>query len=513
MKRRWLVWMAALAGLTARGDAQGCSQPKPELCVGHRHALPVRDEVHPGSRGMRRAPVLGRMAVERVGMQAHSPDENGDQLPDEGRKRVAIQTAEFGDCPLRRRHDRPEPGSERVRDRSSRRASRMTTTSARYRRSRRGGGAARRRGVALAKVAPAVKVTAALAEQAVVVALRAWRGWCRRGWCWRRRRRRWWRRRRSGAGGAGEGGAGDDGAGEGGAGEDGAGEGGEPPLEPGSRKLEWSNLRVYVTAANLGNQFEAEVTYPEESCTARCAVCRRALAAGRLWEMAGNPMTRSARTPSQASRRSSQEVRGGGPRAGRDRSLLRARLGVDPRLQVDSPAGATPIAAPALLRLPLPSPPRRRPRSAGSRRGLDGQPRQRRAAGPARDPELVVSAHRRDARPSAAGSPDTMARLDLVPVRTGEHRLRAGAAPRAAPRSARRASGRDRRPAPTSRPTRSGRPRRPRAARRRCARRRTAAWDRSAHVGGERAPPRDPPEQIVFHAGDLAVVAPRTPPP
>jgi hypothetical protein len=27
-------------------------------------------------------------------------------------------------------------------------------------------------------------------------------------------------------------------------------------------------MRVYVTAANLGNQFEAEVTYSEESCSA-----------------------------------------------------------------------------------------------------------------------------------------------------------------------------------------------------------------------------------------------------
>lgn len=36
----------------------------------------------------------------------------------------------------------------------------------------------------------------------------------------------------------------------------------------GSHKLEWRNLRVYVTSANLANQFEAEVTYSEESCSA-----------------------------------------------------------------------------------------------------------------------------------------------------------------------------------------------------------------------------------------------------
>lgn len=50
------------------------------------------------------------------------------------------------------------------------------------------------------------------------------------------------------------------------------GTGGADPGESRSVKYEWSNMRVYVTAANLGNQFEADLTYTEEGCTAKYKV-------------------------------------------------------------------------------------------------------------------------------------------------------------------------------------------------------------------------------------------------
>ncbi|XXY50367.1 hypothetical protein WME91_04380 [Sorangium sp. So ce269] len=71
-----------------------------------------------------------------------------------------------------------------------------------------------------------------------------------------------------GAGGAG-GGAG---GGDGGAGGAGGGGGDAPADERTSMKYEWSNMEVYVTAANLGNQFQADLTYSDDTCTAKYRV-------------------------------------------------------------------------------------------------------------------------------------------------------------------------------------------------------------------------------------------------
>ncbi|WP_437787088.1 hypothetical protein [Sorangium sp. So ce1097] len=86
-----------------------------------------------------------------------------------------------------------------------------------------------------------------------------------------------------GGAGGGDGGAGGTGGGDGGAGggEGGAGgeagggdggEGGGAPAEGRSLRYEWSNLEVYVTAANLGNTFQADLTYTEGTCTAKYRV-------------------------------------------------------------------------------------------------------------------------------------------------------------------------------------------------------------------------------------------------
>ncbi|WP_438021266.1 hypothetical protein WMF18_20290 [Sorangium sp. So ce315] len=80
-----------------------------------------------------------------------------------------------------------------------------------------------------------------------------------------------------GEAGGGDGGAGGEaGGGDGGAGgEAGGGDGGEgggAPAEGRSLRYEWSNLEVYVTAANLGNTFQADLTYTEGTCTAKYRV-------------------------------------------------------------------------------------------------------------------------------------------------------------------------------------------------------------------------------------------------
>ncbi|WP_438030909.1 hypothetical protein [Sorangium sp. So ce233] len=80
-----------------------------------------------------------------------------------------------------------------------------------------------------------------------------------------------------GEGGAGgeAGGAGGAGGGEGGAGGEAGGAGGAgggEPAEGRSLRYEWSNLQVYVTAANLGNTFQADLTYTEGTCTAKYRV-------------------------------------------------------------------------------------------------------------------------------------------------------------------------------------------------------------------------------------------------
>ncbi|WP_437496417.1 hypothetical protein [Sorangium sp. So ce1099] len=75
-----------------------------------------------------------------------------------------------------------------------------------------------------------------------------------------------------GAGGAG-GGDGGAGGGAGGAGGGAGGAGGDAPAdERTSMKYEWSNMEVYVTAANLGNQFQADLSYSDDTCTAKYRV-------------------------------------------------------------------------------------------------------------------------------------------------------------------------------------------------------------------------------------------------
>ncbi|HTN86060.1 MAG TPA: hypothetical protein VL242_20310, partial [Sorangium sp.] len=80
-----------------------------------------------------------------------------------------------------------------------------------------------------------------------------------------------------GAGGAGgeaggAGGAGGEAGGAGGGEAGGGGAGGGEPAEGRSLRYEWSNLQVYVTAANLGNTFQADLTYTEGTCTAKYRV-------------------------------------------------------------------------------------------------------------------------------------------------------------------------------------------------------------------------------------------------
>ncbi|WP_437738486.1 hypothetical protein [Sorangium sp. So ce1335] len=80
-----------------------------------------------------------------------------------------------------------------------------------------------------------------------------------------------------GAGGGDGGAGGGDGGADGGAGgaggeADGGADGGGEPADGRSLKYEWSNLEVYVTAANLGNTFQADLTYTEGTCTAKYRV-------------------------------------------------------------------------------------------------------------------------------------------------------------------------------------------------------------------------------------------------
>ncbi|KYF91194.1 hypothetical protein BE20_15450 [Sorangium cellulosum] len=233
-----MTGLAALSPLAAMSP--GCSQPKPECTVGTALVSPFAakftlidgDEESP----------CGRKAgaVERVGMQAYNPNENGDQIPDTEKKLVAIQTEEFGGWYRGGATIDPNPDlnpfalgfftsiepddNEICTISSLDPAEVVVLPSAR---------------AALVTAAPAARavlvapVTAVLVTAALAALVT----------------------------GAGDGGAG-------GAGDGGAGGGGEPTLEPGSRKLEWRNVRLYVTSANLGNQFEAEVTYSEESCSA-----------------------------------------------------------------------------------------------------------------------------------------------------------------------------------------------------------------------------------------------------
>jgi hypothetical protein len=47
---------------------------------------------------------------------------------------------------------------------------------------------------------------------------------------------------------------------------------GMPPLDADSVKYEWSNLKVYVTAAAQGTQFSADLNYTENGCTIQYSV-------------------------------------------------------------------------------------------------------------------------------------------------------------------------------------------------------------------------------------------------
>ncbi|XYH92343.1 hypothetical protein ACMHYB_31250 [Sorangium sp. So ce1128] len=75
-----------------------------------------------------------------------------------------------------------------------------------------------------------------------------------------------------GGAGGGEGGAGGEAGGAGGGEAGGGGAGGGEPAEGRSLRYEWSNLQMYVTAANLGNTFQADLTYTEGTCTAKYRV-------------------------------------------------------------------------------------------------------------------------------------------------------------------------------------------------------------------------------------------------
>ncbi|WP_437901318.1 hypothetical protein [Sorangium sp. So ce124] len=251
MKRRWLVWMAGLAAVSPLAAmSPGCSQPKPECTVGTAIVSPYAAKFTRVS-GDAEGPCARKDgAVEAVGMQMYNPDENGDQLPDVETKLVAIQTAEFGDWYRDGATIDPNPDLNAFAI------------------------------GAFASIGPDANdiCTVPTLDPAEVVLLPGEGGAGGAG--------------EGGAGGAGEGGAGgageggaggagdggaggagDGGAGgagdggAGGAGDGGAGEGEAPPPALGSHKLEWRNLRVYVTPANLANQFEAEVTYSEESCS------------------------------------------------------------------------------------------------------------------------------------------------------------------------------------------------------------------------------------------------------
>ncbi|XXX71599.1 hypothetical protein WMF30_28525 [Sorangium sp. So ce134] len=283
MKRRWLVWMAGLAALSPLAAmSPGCSQPKPECTVGSASAYPFVTtftlvDGDPESPCARKDGT-----VELVGMQVYNPNANGDQLPDRETKIVAIQTEEFGRWYRGEVTVDPNPdlnafaiGAFAALDPDDNNICTVPTLAAAEVVVQPGdGGAGGEDGAGGEGGEGGAGDGGAGGEGGAGDGGAGGAG-------------------DGGAGGAGDGGAGGAGGGAGGSG--GAGEGGAggaggagggseepvcivdqqpppPPPEPGSYKLEWSNVRVYVTASNLGNQFDADLTYSEESCTARYKV-------------------------------------------------------------------------------------------------------------------------------------------------------------------------------------------------------------------------------------------------
>ncbi|AUX43792.1 uncharacterized protein SOCE26_052470 [Sorangium cellulosum] len=262
MKIRLLGWLAGLSALAA-AVSPGCSQPKPECTVGSAtvHPFAARFILVDGEADT----ACGNLTVATIGMQMYNADAGG--VPDRNQKLVALQTLKFG---------RWTRGGATVEENPDLKPYAVGT---------------------FTSIEPDDNniCTVPTLSPAEVVVLPGSGGEGGAG--------------DGGAGGAGDGGAGDGGAGgagdggaggagdggaggagdggaggagdggaggagdggAGGAGDGGAG-GGVEPLEPGSRKFEWSNLRVFVTAANLGNQFEADLAYSEAGCTARYKV-------------------------------------------------------------------------------------------------------------------------------------------------------------------------------------------------------------------------------------------------
>ncbi|WP_437321920.1 hypothetical protein [Sorangium sp. So ce385] len=279
MKRRWLVWMAGLAALSPLAAmSPGCSQPKPECTVGSTYPFAATFTLIEGDPESPCARKDG--TVELIGMQTYNQDANGDQVPDRDTKLVAIQTEDFGRWYRGATID-PDPNLNAfalgafgaLEPDDSNICTIPTLAPAEVVVLPGGDGGAGGEG----------------GEGGTGDGGAGGEGGAGGG---------------GGDGGAGDGGSGGDGGagdggaggGEGGAGGDGgasdggaggAGDGGAggqsgevdecglpvpPPPAPGSYKLEWSNVRVYVTSGNLGNQFEGEVRYSEESCSARYKV-------------------------------------------------------------------------------------------------------------------------------------------------------------------------------------------------------------------------------------------------
>ncbi|WP_437594532.1 hypothetical protein [Sorangium sp. So ce1000] len=277
MKKRWLVWMAALGAVSPlTATSPGCSQPTPECTVATASSYPYATKFRL-IEGDKESPCARKAGtVQLVGMQVYNPDENGDQIPDVETKLVAIQTAEFGDWYRGGATIDPNPdlnafglgafATVEPDDNGICTVPKFTPAEVVLLPGGEGGaGGAGAGGAGGAGEGGA----GGAGEGGAGAAGGAGEGGAGEGGAGGAGEGGAGGAGEGGAGGAGEGGAGGaGGAGEGGAGEGGAGEGGVPPVALGSHKLEWRNVHVYVTAANLGNQFEGEVTYSEESCSA-----------------------------------------------------------------------------------------------------------------------------------------------------------------------------------------------------------------------------------------------------
>lgn len=213
MKIRLLGWLAGVAAVAAAASP-GCSQPKPECTVGNAALYPFAAKffLEEGDADSPCAQVAGAT----VGMQVYNPDAGG--YPDRNTKLVAIQV------------DRAAWTGENETIAES--ADRKTYSLGAFESNEPDDSNFCR--------------VSTLSPAEVLIVPSPPDG--------------------EGGGGGGDGGAG---GGEGGAGD--GGDGGEP-AEGRSLRYEWSNMEVYVTAANLGNTFQADLTYTEGTCTAKYRV-------------------------------------------------------------------------------------------------------------------------------------------------------------------------------------------------------------------------------------------------